>query len=275
MSLALAAFLLAGPGEVRGRSLAVDTFNITMKDNAFDPPTVTIPSGTTVRWLNAGSRSHTTSSTDPASNASDGWTSGASPLIPSASYSRHFTTVRSYSYKCDIHTGMTGTIVVTFATATPAATTTATVTATPTPTATATIAPKGTATPTASPTATPTPESTATPAPPVSPTPDESAPISPAAESGLTATPSPPPSPSPSPIVAPPVTSTPTPPPAAAPAPAARVEAAPPAPAAPRVAAEVRTMVPRADDLADRLPGLLPAAGLLLATVAVLYYLRP
>jgi len=34
-------------------------------------------------------------------------------------------------------------------------------------------------------------------------------------------------------------------------------------------------MVPRADDVAARLPGLLPAAGLLLATAAVLYYLRP
>ena len=73
---------------------------------AFNPGTVTVPVGTTVKWTNeASTTSHTITS--------DGgdWDSGK--LKNGQSFSHTFTQTGSFSYHCSIHTSMKGTIVVT------------------------------------------------------------------------------------------------------------------------------------------------------------------
>ncbi len=74
---------------------------------AFQPQTLNITAGTTVRWTNTtGGTTHTsTSDTGP-------WDSGN--IAPGGTFERSFSTPGSYAYYCEIHpTQMTGTIVVT------------------------------------------------------------------------------------------------------------------------------------------------------------------
>jgi hypothetical protein len=78
--------------------------NVTAKDNAFDPVTINIQPGTTIRWTNAGMRTHTVT-------ANDGkWDSGDIPH--GASYNVTFVTTGTYKYHCKHNKGMEGTIVV-------------------------------------------------------------------------------------------------------------------------------------------------------------------
>ena len=71
---------------------------------AFSPSTLTVTVNTTVTWTNNDGIAHTVTSTtglfDSGSIASKG------------TYSYTFTTAGTYSYKCNIHPTMTGTIVV-------------------------------------------------------------------------------------------------------------------------------------------------------------------
>ena len=71
---------------------------------AFNPGTVAVPVGTTVKWTNEASTTHTITS--------DGgdWDSGE--LKSGQSFSHTFTQTGSFSYHCSIHTSMKGTIVV-------------------------------------------------------------------------------------------------------------------------------------------------------------------
>jgi len=74
------------------------------KDDSFDPATLNVQVGTTVRWTNNGKHPHTVTSNDGK------WDSG--DLAPGASYTVTFMTAGTYRYHCTHHKGMEGTIIV-------------------------------------------------------------------------------------------------------------------------------------------------------------------
>jgi len=71
---------------------------------AFRPGDLTITPGTTVHWANQDAATHTTSSDDNLWNQS---------LAGGASFEFTFETPGTYTYHCNIHPSMTGTITVT------------------------------------------------------------------------------------------------------------------------------------------------------------------
>lgn len=90
--------------------------SIAVQDYSFSPSSRSVSVGTTVRWTNNGPSAHTSTS-----NAS-AWNSGtlAAPSGGSygggsagGSYQYAFSTAGSYSYHCNFHSQMTGTITVT------------------------------------------------------------------------------------------------------------------------------------------------------------------
>ena len=74
---------------------------------AFEAPAVNVKAGTAVTWTNKDTTTHTATSTSgPA-----GFDSG--DLGTGQSFSKRFTKPGTYSYFCNIHHGMRGTVVVT------------------------------------------------------------------------------------------------------------------------------------------------------------------
>jgi plastocyanin len=78
---------------------------INIANFAFDPPTLSIPAGTTVTWTNQDSAPHTATDTGGA------FQSGK--LDQGQSYSFTFDTPGTYNYHCEYHANMTATITVT------------------------------------------------------------------------------------------------------------------------------------------------------------------
>ena len=148
----------------------------------FDPSTVNISVGDTVRWTWAGNGHSVTSGApctadgqfcSPNNMNCDAGTLNNTGFI----YEFTFAQAGSFSYFCFAHCslGMTGVVNVSAASPTPTPTATATATATPTGTPTATPSATATATPIGTPTVTPSATATATPsgtpAPKTRPTP--------------------------------------------------------------------------------------------------------
>jgi plastocyanin len=71
---------------------------------SFSPTTLNVDAGTTVVWQNRDSSAHTTTS-----DTAGLWNA---TLAPGQEFSRTFSAAGSFSYKCTIHAGMTGTVVV-------------------------------------------------------------------------------------------------------------------------------------------------------------------
>jgi plastocyanin len=123
-ALGIASWHLA-PTSVVAAPVRQGTVDVTQHDNVFDPATITVATGTTVRWTNSGANQHTTTSIDGL------WDSGT--MSPGATFSFTFSTPGRYGYLCEFHDelGMVGTVVVTApATAPPSATRPAAATAT-------------------------------------------------------------------------------------------------------------------------------------------------
>jgi len=80
---------------------------ISIKNFAFDPPALTVKTGTEVTWMNNDGAPHTIVSDagSPAAFTSD-------PLSSGASFSFTFTRPGMYTYHCSIHPSMEGTITV-------------------------------------------------------------------------------------------------------------------------------------------------------------------
>lgn len=70
---------------------------------AFNPSTITVPSGTTIIWTNRDSVSHTVTGSN--------FDSGSIP--PGGTFSQTFNNVGTFTYGCTIHTTMKGGVVVT------------------------------------------------------------------------------------------------------------------------------------------------------------------
>lgn len=80
---------------------------VVIQGMSFMPVTLTVPSGTTVTWVNQDSVSHTVTS-------DSGSTPGLASQVlgPGESYSVTLTTIGTYNYHCSIHPSMTGQVIV-------------------------------------------------------------------------------------------------------------------------------------------------------------------
>ena len=78
---------------------------VSIEDFSFAPTAVTIATGQYVTWKNTGPSGHTTTSDTP------NWNSGT--LGVGQTYSMYFSTAGTYTYHCNIHPAMTGTVTVT------------------------------------------------------------------------------------------------------------------------------------------------------------------
>ncbi|GEM_PF-2180998 len=82
------------------------TFNVSIKNLAYDPPTITIPAGASVKWTNNEVfTSHTVTADD---NSFDSGT-----LTAGATFTQTFNTPGTYNYHCNFHFSMHGTVIVT------------------------------------------------------------------------------------------------------------------------------------------------------------------
>jgi plastocyanin len=121
--------LTAAPAPTRAAPPRQAAIEVRMVEFAFQPQTVTISVGQAVSWINAGSVTHTTTSTNPPPNDWD------VTVQPGFTFERIFTQPGTFTYFCRFHQaqGMTGTIIVQQpATVTPGATATFTPPAAPT-----------------------------------------------------------------------------------------------------------------------------------------------
>jgi len=99
---------MMGPGGMMGFGAAPTApagTSVRMAGTRFEPSTLTIVVGETVRWFNDDGLPHTVSATDGS------WESGN--LAPGQAFERRFDTAGSYPYLCRYHPGMAGTIEVT------------------------------------------------------------------------------------------------------------------------------------------------------------------
>jgi plastocyanin len=78
--------------------------DVAASDDKFEPATLTVAPGTTVRWTNKGSHKHTVTS------ATGAWDSG--DLAAGQVYSATFTRPGTFEYFCRHHRDMKGTIIV-------------------------------------------------------------------------------------------------------------------------------------------------------------------
>ena len=106
--LALAAALvLAGCGDDGGAAAAAPATGVTRvaaKDNRFTPSAVQVPAGTTVTWaFEDGLVPHDVTG--------DGWRSGDPQR--KGTFAHTFDRPGTYSYRCTVHDGMNGRVVVT------------------------------------------------------------------------------------------------------------------------------------------------------------------
>jgi YVTN family beta-propeller protein len=81
------------------------TPGVGIREFAFGPATVTIAAGQSLTWTNMDPVQHTTTSDSP------NWDSG--PLAPGATFSMTFDSPGTYTYHCNIHPFMHGSVIVT------------------------------------------------------------------------------------------------------------------------------------------------------------------
>ena len=84
---------------------ATGTQTVTIKDFAFDPPDLTVASGTAVTWTNADATAHTATADDGSFDCR--------PLAGGASMTFTFSTPGTYDYHCAIHPTMKAKVTVT------------------------------------------------------------------------------------------------------------------------------------------------------------------
>src|SRR5215208_1291768 len=106
LAIGVTAFTLgAGLGSVHAQGGTA----VSIVDFAFQPASLEVASGSTVTWTNTGAAPHTVTADNGAYDSGQ--------LKPGTSFSQTFTTPGTYTYHCEIHPQMTGTVVVTQAAA--------------------------------------------------------------------------------------------------------------------------------------------------------------
>lgn len=78
---------------------------VSIKDFAFHPDSITVPAGGSITWTNDDSVPHTATGTDRSVLQSG-------TIQPGKSFTQTFDTAGTYTYFCEFHAGMKGTIVV-------------------------------------------------------------------------------------------------------------------------------------------------------------------
>ena len=104
------ALLLAAATRPAPAARAQSTIVIAMAGNQFAPETITVAAGSVVTWVNNEDPNtldniHDVIASDYASFLSD-------YIAPGGAFSQEFDTPGTYTYLCDLHTNMQGTIVV-------------------------------------------------------------------------------------------------------------------------------------------------------------------
>jgi len=99
-----AAVVLAVLGATGADVRALPPASVDIWDSKYVPPTLTVPVGTTVRWINRDEEVHTVSSTTGLF--------GSAGLDLREEYTYTFTAPGEYTYTCDLHPFMQGTVVV-------------------------------------------------------------------------------------------------------------------------------------------------------------------
>jgi plastocyanin len=82
-------------------SSSADPGTVLVKDNVFDPKTITVAPGDTVTWKFEGVSAHNVTFDD-----------FNSKLKKDGTYEHTFDTAGSFDYHCTVHAGMSGTVVV-------------------------------------------------------------------------------------------------------------------------------------------------------------------
>jgi plastocyanin len=102
------ATLSAGAGRLattRAQTAPTKPVEVKIDNFTFGPPTVTVPAGTTVKWINRDDIPHTVVSEDKS-------TFKSKALDTDDSYSYTFTKPGTYTYFCSIHPKMVAKVVV-------------------------------------------------------------------------------------------------------------------------------------------------------------------
>jgi plastocyanin len=85
-------------------TVAASQATVSAQDDMFNPPTLNVQPGTTVRWNNTGKHPHTVTDRDGRFDSGD--------IAPGGAYTVTFHSPGTYRYYCKHHKGMEGTIVV-------------------------------------------------------------------------------------------------------------------------------------------------------------------
>jgi len=86
------------------RPMPMTAATVGAADDRFEPPTLTVAPGTTVKWTNTGKHPHTVTDRNGTFDSGD--------IAPGGTYSVTFQKAGTYHYYCKHHKGMEGTIVV-------------------------------------------------------------------------------------------------------------------------------------------------------------------
>src|SRR5437763_1420450 len=81
-------------------------YSVAMQNNVFSPSSITIPVNSTVTWTNKDGYAHTVTST----SSNEQYDSGN--INAGSTFSHKFSSTGTFTYKCTIHAGMTGTVIV-------------------------------------------------------------------------------------------------------------------------------------------------------------------
>jgi plastocyanin len=78
--------------------------SVWMQNTAFTPNSITVPVNTTITWTNKDAMVHNVTS-------DSGWFASGD-INPSGTYTHQFTSTGTFTYRCTIHAGMTGKVIV-------------------------------------------------------------------------------------------------------------------------------------------------------------------
>lgn len=92
-----------GNGDSSGDRESSETTTVEMKDIAFLPPSITVPPGSTVTWINRDAVDHTITGEGHFDSAR---------IAPGERFEFTFEVEGTYEYVCTIHPDMTGEVVV-------------------------------------------------------------------------------------------------------------------------------------------------------------------
>lgn len=103
---AVAALACGGDGGTNPGGCTSSATQICLTASSFNPPTLTVASGTAVTWRDGSGIAHTVTSNSGTPEAFDQSVAGG------GTFTRQFNATGTYGYHCDIHAGMNGTLTV-------------------------------------------------------------------------------------------------------------------------------------------------------------------